>query len=143
MSHQEKQNPQIESASPVRRPCRHKPFIIIALCTSSLALTGCQHKQFADERADRRAGVMQHTLETIAESEAVRPARLERAGRWIEKEIADDVVNTEQNAGEFVEFFRRDFDRFKNRQTDYQRTIGEILYGKPENLEPNAIRLFW
>ena len=109
------------------------------------ALTaGCQHRQMAERRAQMRRESLGYVVDSIVRSEASRPARMNDTFGAIDRKWRLDVENTRRNGELVVEFFERDFRRWEQQQPEYRGAIERLfLHGKPENIEPTAIILFW
>ena len=116
----------------------------IVTAAALAAVTGCQHQQMAERRAQMRRDNVDYVVDSIVRSEASRPGRVDNTVGLIERRWRLDVENTRRN-GELVhEYFERDFQRWEDRQPAYRSAIERlILRGKPENIEPTAIILFW
>lgn len=100
-----------------------------------LAAAGCTLSTPAARALEAREQRLQRTFRAIGESEAMRPARLDRTLRAAGNALALSVVQTEENGRELDAAIRHEFQRFEDNQPKYQRAIGRILAGKPENIE--------
>ncbi len=122
--------------------------ITIVTATALAALlaltTGCQHQQMAERRAQMRRENIGYVVDSIVRSEASRPARMNDTFGAIERKRRLDVENTRRNGALVQDYFDRGFRRWEERQPAYRDGIERlILHGKPENIEPTAIILFW
>ncbi len=90
-----------------------------------------------------RVDQLGRTIEVAARSEAERPDRLERSlahAAWYFEHQAERFEANVEGAQWYIE---RDFRRAERRLPHAADRAGEILYGKPENIEPTAILLFF
>lgn len=116
-----------------------------ALATGlALMAAGCQHPGFARAQWDSRVERMKYPLRQFAAAEARRPEKLRAAFDWIEQSIQNDAEKFERDLEGVGAWFQRDVDRFQARQRGpYQRGLEEFFGGKPQNIEPNAIQMFF
>ena len=109
-----------------------------------VAVAGCQQQQMAERRAQMRFHNIAFVVGAMERSEASRPGRINNTFGVIERKWRLDVENTRRNGELVIEFFDRDFRRWEQQQPEYRDAFERlILRGKPENIEPTAIILFW
>ena len=115
--------------------------VVAALMMSA---TGCQHQDLAERRARMRRDNIARTVNMIERSEASRPARMGRTLTAIDRRARLDARNTVLNGERVENQVKRSFRRWQDRQPYYRKGIDRfLLRGKPENIEPTAIILFW
>lgn len=134
-------------------PCgdRHRSAAFLAalggliMCGLSI---GCstidpRNQRVADERlADRSAGI-QHAFGAIELSEAKRPPGLRYTDRVIDESIRIDARRTQRN-GQVLEFLvELDRSRLEQRGPLYDTMMRNTFEGKPDQLERNAILLWY
>lgn len=109
-----------------------------------LLAAGCQSSSFAKAQWNSRLERMKYPVERFVAEERRRPAKLEQAGDWIEQTIAHDAAKTRRNVDAVGDWYERDVIRFRTRMRGpYQRGLKQFFGGKPENIEPNAIQMFF
>ena len=103
-------------------------------------LAGCENQMARDKLADRERS-MNFTLQQVEHREASREEKLNRLMVILQRRHEDDVRNTERNPGRIEERINEEFKRWDERQGAIQEKIQQRLDGKPENIEPTAIRM--
>ena len=68
--------------------------------------------------------------------------RLERDAEFIRKDVQRDELKFHRDLRMLEAYLRFDLQRWQDRQPLYRERIGEILRGKPEQIEPSAIVMF-
>lgn len=86
---------------------------------------------------------MANTLNVYLQSERERPQKLERTIALMGHVIEEDAAQLDRNTRWFAKIIESDVRRFEERQPLYRAVILDLLDGKPENLEHNAIDLFY
>lgn len=107
------------------------------------ANAGCRHHDLAAGRLEARQAKLHQTAETWAQTEQSRPSRLARTaqhGVWYFQHQAEELDRNLSGAARYLE---RDLRRWRDRQRVYREKALDLLYGKPERIEPNAIILFY
>ncbi len=108
-----------------------------------IACTGCQPSPLARKTLDSRVEMIGKTADMWATAEEPRPARMERAGRFIQDSETRHAAQLART-GRHVEFwFNRDVERVQQRAPQYRDKLGQILWGQPEDIEYPAIILFF
>ncbi len=108
-----------------------------------VTLAGCQHADLAQERAERRMTRLGTAPKLWAESESSRPRRLAHSAEyvaWYFEHEVDCFDHNLDNAGMLIE---RDVRRGGERLPRDGAKALELMYGKPERIERNAIILFF
>ena len=116
--------------------------ITVLLGAVTVAVTGCE-EEYSRQRMTMRTERLQRTVQVWSDSERARPARLERDLAWIPFDTQRRVERTQRDAQWFVDWQKRDIERFHDRGPIYLDKAGKILWGKPEKIEHNAITLFY
>jgi hypothetical protein len=123
-------------------PARLRFHFLLAALPPLIHLTGCAHWAQARAQVDLRLAGMRRTAAAAEQGERSRPARLERAGRFIESELGQDARQLDANARKGGQQFQDNIDRFQRRQPECLEETGRMLRGQPETLLLTAIRLF-
>jgi hypothetical protein len=105
--------------------------------------TGCQHADYSQRRLDQRNATLIWTVQQLEKSEASRPDKLDWTFTQIKDVLNDDAQKLDRNVHWIGRIIQSDARRFEDRQPDYRRVILDILDGKPEAIEMNAIDLFY
>lgn len=112
------------------------------LAVGTLFAAGCQLSPAAEKRVRMRARNVARTLDMAARSEQSRPARLARTTAMIKERAETDVHNTQRNFRNIQFYIDRDLNRWPENQQRYQRWLGDVFEGKPENIEPVIVFMF-
>jgi len=115
----------------------------VALAAMAGLLAGCQHKQFAERQAAIRVEKLGRTAETWGAAEQSRPSRLDRMARHAAWYFDNQAVEFDRNLRGAGWYLKRDVDRAGYRLPAYGEEALRILYGKPQQIERNAIILFY
>lgn len=86
---------------------------------------------------------LSYTWQTYVKSEKERPAMLERNAAFIPADIKLHAARLKTASQWFVDWQKRDIERFRERGPVYLDKTGKILWGNPERIENNAITLFF
>lgn len=115
----------------------------------TLAAVGCQQadpelEALAQRQATYRNTGMAGTLKAAAASEAIRPARLRDSLEFARRDLdhsARRLADDARTAGELLGADAKRF--FVTNPPLYRRKIAELAWGRPDQIAPNAIILFW
>jgi hypothetical protein len=118
-------------------------FFWVLILISGASFAGCRHPQLAERTLHRRAAGINYTLGRIAESESVRPGNLAYDARWIQKDLQYSARHLNRNLRLLGDRLEYEAERFRKNQPLYRETLEEIFWGHPQNIEPNAIILFF
>lgn len=107
-------------------------------------MAGCELAEQSDKRLKMRMDGMAFTLNAAADSEASRPKKFTDGTAWAIKDAQASgrrlAANT-YNAWTLLEY---DVNRFCVRNPPlYKKKATEVLWGKPQNVGPHGIILFW
>lgn len=116
---------------------------IAALGASCVGLLGCEHGAYAEKRFNKRNEHLAMTARWLAHEEARRPALLERDLKYLPWGVERDAAKLDRNSKEVWRSFERDTQQFIDNQPKYVDEILRALWGKPQNIEKNAIDLFY
>lgn len=117
------------------------PALLAAL--AALAATACQHRDYAERRLALRERHLQQTQRIWERQERTAPVRLGRTLAAAERELRDDDRSTRENVRELAEWVDQDVRRWTRKQPVYRAEIERILRGRPQNIERNAIWMFY
>jgi hypothetical protein len=131
----------IAPGSPPNPPPRWT--LVLLSAGMAVASVGCQHSPPADRRTRMRTEKMQATARVWAKSEQGRPAKVRRALEFIPQDLERQRAALKRSAAHVEDWQKRDFERWRQRQRVYLDEAGRILWGKPEQIERNAIILFY
>lgn len=106
-------------------------------------LSGCHPNPYAERRLQMRLDNMRTPVESLARSEASRPARLEADSDDIGMSLRRSAARLDANAQAAMQLLERDVDRFEAQQPVYLHEALRLLWGRPEEIEENAITLFY
>lgn len=99
---------------------------------------------YAAERLNLRLDRVRTTAQVLADSERSRPGKLAYAANYAAVTIPkQNVEHLQRNGQEAGRLIQREFQRFEERQPLYWEKALQILYGKPQDIESNAITLFF
>jgi hypothetical protein len=115
----------------------------VAVAAAAGLATGCQHKQFAERQAAIRVEKLRRTAEIWAAAEQSRPTRLDRMVQHAAWYFDNQAVEFDRNLRGAGWYLKRDVDRAGYRLPAYGEEALRILYGKPQQIERNAIILFY
>lgn len=90
-----------------------------------------------------RTDNLERTATAFADSEGRRPANLQRSLDYIPMSLERDVERFERSTNYAKFLWDRELQRFQERQPTYLEETGRILWGKPQNIERNAIIMFF
>lgn len=120
--------------------------LILGLLTV-IGLPACStpspNRDLAEQRLERRRESIRRIVRLAETHEQSRPARLDCAFTWIGINLhrhGERFDASLERAGRWID---RDIERAPERQSRYQRKLEQILRGKPEKIEPDAIRMFF
>ena len=109
-----------------------------------LIFPGCDDPSpYAQQRLRMREERLSHTAQTFVKSEKDRPAMLARDAAFIPADIKLHATRLRAASEWFVNWQKRDIDRFRERMPVYRDETERILRGHPERIENNAITLFF
>lgn len=119
--------------------------VVCWLCMPAMlaAVVGCQPERLAQSRMERRGANLRWAAGKLADREQKSVVWLDRDWRYIQDRLELDAARTDRDLAELDSMIRRDIDRWNARQPVYLREAERILRGKPENIEPTAIWLFY
>jgi hypothetical protein len=126
-----------------RGPGGGRRAALVVLAAGLMGLMGCEPSKYSAQRLKMREERLTDTAKLWARAEETRPARLERAGKFIQDDLALHDARLKRAAQWFVDWQKRDVQRFEERGPVYLDKTGKILWGKPERVEDNAITLFY
>ncbi|MBK8913219.1 MAG: hypothetical protein IPM64_01225 [Phycisphaerales bacterium] len=118
------------------------PFGLAAACAIVLA-AGCAQRELSDRRLAARERGVQNTLAVWKRGEADAPRRVDRTLGVAGQQLDRDVQKTEAAPARIGGWIDFDTQRWMNNQPVYRRHIENQLHGKPDEVEPHAIILFW
>jgi hypothetical protein len=144
MLHMKPMPPPSRDASPrAGNPHYRRLFAVLAAACAPALLSGCEMSRTAERRLDKRVQGMVRPIEVWGAREAKRPDNLAAGANWIAMDLERSAGRLERNLQWFGEWQRRDFERWQARQPVYLKKTGSILWGRPENIENTAIKLFF
>lgn len=108
-----------------------------------LAVPGCRHQDLARQRLETRDQHIRNTARVMVETERSQPEQLEKTLVIIDGNLHRDAELTRENVPEYGGYLRGDWNRWRSRPPVYGRWIHDATKGRPENLEPTAIWLFY
>jgi hypothetical protein len=108
-----------------------------------LGAAGCQHQALAERRLGYRADALHWTAETLARSEQMHWEDLGDGLAYIPENEQRHAEWLAQSAEGAAQMLRDDVERWQQRQPLYWKEFGRILRGRPEEIEPNAIVMFY
>lgn len=124
-----------------------RPLLRAAVLTLAasvlLGSAGCQHAGVAEDRLVFRSERVARTARAIERQESVRPQRLDRTLREIDRDLRRAAAASRTNIAEMDVYHRARWQRWSERQPVYRDATRRILGGKPERIQPNAIILFF
>lgn len=133
-------------ASRVKRATRRgrtRPYaLMIGLGVTLVALAGCQHEDRAKAALASRVARLDATVYAAVRNETIRPSKLQAALDFTAARLRRDVARipvTLERAGALL---REDFERFERNQPVYRAEVEDVLRGRPERIELNAIYMF-
>jgi hypothetical protein len=104
------------------------------------ALPGCQQNSFADRRLEKRERQFNYTLEVAGrELDRSPAATVEGIRRQIERRSAMSAANRDR----VERYWHNRVDRWESRQDEYWRGLQRIFGGKVDQIETNAIIMFF
>ncbi len=115
----------------------------VAGLATILLVAGCSHADFAEQQVTMRGEHLSKTVEAIVKSERRRPRQLARTADTIRATVSRDTNASRANIDEIRGYWKRDCNRWIERQPVYREKAREILGGDPERIERNAIILFF
>ncbi len=118
--------------------CAAFALALLGLC----AAAGCDSPLARQRTADRERS-LKWTVGTLAERERKSPERLQHDFEYIKREESKREQLFARDLAQAKAYIDFDIRRWQERQDDYAKEIWEQLRGKPENLERNAIILFY
>ncbi len=104
---------------------------------------GCPSSELAERRLRMRDENLRETVNTWADVEQTRPARLRMAGEYIAWNERHHAEALDRNAREAQRLLKDDVQRWQEHQPLYWKETGRILWGKPEQIENYAIIMFF
>jgi hypothetical protein len=107
------------------------------------ASVGCQNADFGERRLQMRDESLRWTADMLAKSEESRPERLRTALAYIGANEERHAEALDWDAREVRRLLRDDVDRWQQRQPLYWKETGRILWGQPDQIERNAITMFY
>ncbi len=108
-----------------------------------LGSAGCQHQALAERRLGYRADALRWTADTLARSERMHGEDLGVTLAYIPENEQRHAESLAQSADGAARMLRDDVQRWQQRQPLYWKEIGRILRGRREEIEPNAIIMFY
>jgi len=108
-----------------------------------IVLSGCDPSPYAQRRLRMREERLNYTVQTWARSEEIRPGRLEHDIAFIPQDLELHAARLKRAGQWFVDWQKRDAERFRQRGPIYLDKTGKVMWGKPERIEDNAITLFF
>lgn len=111
--------------------------------TAACVLAGCRHPGLAAREAQARQDSLTTTAQIWSRSEQGRPERVRRMSRHVGWYFAHQAECFERNVQGAERYIDRDLERFAPRMQRAGKRAAELLYGKPERIEENAIILFF
>jgi hypothetical protein len=123
-------------------PCPRWTLVLLS-AGMAVASVGCQHSLLADRRTHLRTEKMQATARVWAKSEQGRPAKVRRALEFVPQNLERQRAALKRSAAQVEDWQKRDLQRWRQRQRVYLDKAGRILRGQPEQIERNAIILFY
>ncbi len=115
----------------------------LAMAAVLVLLAACKPAPYAERRLQMRVDSMRTTAQTWAKTEESRPGKVERDVAYARQILDRDAAHMERDARWFVDWQKRDVERWRKRGPIYLDKAGKILWGEPERIEENAITLFF
>lgn len=97
---------------------------------------GCEPAPRAEQRLQMRRERVLFTANTVASSEARRPAKVAAAAAYVPMSLERSATRLRRNAQGFVEWQQRDVQRFQSNGPVYRDKAGRLIWGHPERIEP-------
>jgi hypothetical protein len=117
--------------------------VLLLMPLTLVAATGsCERSPAADRRLKMRTDRMQYTVNTWAKTEQGRPTHLKRSLDLVPVVVQRDATRLKTASEWFLDWQRRDINRFLDRRPVYLDKTGRVLWGKPDGIEPSAILFF-
>lgn len=117
-------------------------YVIASVVVLSLS-AGCQHQQKADRRVAQRLENIRGVAEYVAKDGSRRSAKLAEMGRRIDREARRDAAKLARDVREVNRLAALDVRRWNERQPVYRKSIAREFWGKPQNIEPVFIDMFY
>ncbi len=114
-----------------------------SLAALLVATAGCQHRQLADKLTARRLQSLSDTADTFAKSEGRRPRELCESLVYADSYFRRQAVELGRNINETGRLAKQEAGRVEHHLIPYSNDALRIMYGKPEEIEENAIILFY
>jgi hypothetical protein len=122
---------------------RWRRYAVAGLVLAGLGLAaGCDNPT-AQERIAVRERSFKWTADALAYRDKQSPERLKRDLEFLKRDEQKHEEMFARDLRRIQARYEYDVKRWQDRQDDYARKIEEMLRGKPENLERNAIILFY
>lgn len=125
-----------------RRPRRFPLWLACALGVTA-AGTGCRHADLAERRLALRSSRVERTASAVVHQEQKRGPALKRTVNIIRQSEQRHAEAARANLDEIDAYWQRDCQRWIERQPIYRDEARQILWGKPDRIEGNAIILFF
>lgn len=121
-----------------------RALTLAALTVACLAAAaGCSSTAKSDTRLAYRVANVANTVGVIEDGEVVRPQKLDQTVRTWSRVLDEDARKTARHPALIDQYYRFEFKRWNDRQPFYRRMIEGMLAGHPEQIESNAIILFY
>jgi hypothetical protein len=127
-------------ASSARHPC-HRLVVGLATLAGLLAPFGC-HNPSAERQLAARGRSLRWTADTLAYREVLAGKRLQHSAEFIRQDVQHDARQLDHDLRVLQGYLEFDLRRFSERQRVYLEKTGQMLWGKPQNVERAAIVLF-
>jgi hypothetical protein len=120
----------------------HQLVIASSVAALLAGAAGCQ-SPLAQQRLNKRTQNIERVGEAYTRSEARRPGNLQDAGEYIAANEAHHAERLDSNLREAGKLIDRDIKHFEKSAPEINKKVGELMWGKPEEIEDNAIILFF
>jgi hypothetical protein len=118
-------------------------YVVAALALAGLGLAAGCDSPAAHEQIAMRERNLKWTADALMYREKQSPERLKRDLEFLKRDEQRHEEMFARDLRQIQARYEYDVKRWQDRQDDYARKIAEMLRGKPENLERNAIILFY
>ena len=124
------------------RRCRLAPVLMVLMGLAVVG-SGCQHQKLADKRIAVRQGSMRCTLGVAQESLESRPERLRLMCHHIDDVWCRDVDRFGELDEEAALYWDSRLKSWERNSRILDHELADVMVGRPENIEPTAIYLFY
>jgi len=108
-----------------------------------LAAAGCQNDALARKQLAYREDNLARTAARIDYAERIRPESYAFTAGQIDRAIRLDAERTPRNVEKLGWYIERDAQRLRDSGPAYERQLRRTFSGQPDQIEPNAIKMFF